>query len=161
MTKDHNPEAPDGARLAVYADTTRAARDLYVFADPCHWATATPGVRVSTVDDAVTALHEHLPLDASREPLAVEVGGYAGKSIDLQVPEDVVPSDCDEGEFRWLTAGPYRALRVQDPDQTDRLWILDVDGGVVIFDAVFFRHTPVKHIDELVAIAQSAQISGP
>ena len=40
--------------------------------------------------------------------------------------------------------------------QVDELWILDVDGAVVIIDAMYRSDTPAELVEEMRAIAESA-----
>ena len=104
--------------------------DLYVYGDPCHWASTTPDTPATTVDELVAALAAQASRDASA-PVDITVDGYAGKSITLHVPDDAVFSDCDRDTFGSWTVSldsapgldPYRYH--QGPGQIDE----DVDPG--------------------------------
>jgi hypothetical protein len=93
------------------------------------------------------------------------VGGYAGKSITLHVPDDAVFGECDGGYFgSWETAevpsdGPDRFH--QGPGQIDELWILDVDGVLTVIDTAHYAGTPAEHVEELRAIVESLQFELP
>ena len=60
---------------------------------------------------------------------------------------------CDEGKLRQL-GGRWRAserqafaARARDPSRIDELWILDVDGELVMIDAMYGAETPAEHVD--------------
>ena len=63
-------------------------REYIVYGDACHWETTIPDAPVTTVDEFVAALASQESRDAS-EPVDITLGGYAGKSITLEVPDDV------------------------------------------------------------------------
>ena len=58
-----------------------------------------PDTPATTVDEFVAALAAQASRDASA-PVDVTVGGYAGKTITLHVPDDAAFDDCDEGDVR-------------------------------------------------------------
>jgi hypothetical protein len=152
LVKEDNAGAPDGAGLITFFG------DLYVYGDPCQWAATRPDTPATTVDELVAALTAQASRDAT-EPVDVMVGGYAGRSITLHVPDDAVFSECDSGEFgSWgMTDDDVRPFRYhQDPGQIDRLWILDVGGTLVVIDVAYYDGTPTSVIDEMEAIVESA-----
>ena len=169
-------DAPDGAALILFVGAhARLQQDLqqylYVYGHPCHWSTTRPASPATTLDEALTALTSQASRDAS-VPVDVTVGGYAGKSIILHVPDDAVFSDCDQGEFRTLIQAfefgvvttPLEDARpryAQDPGQIDRLWVFEAGLSVVIIDATYYEGTPQSVVDELVAIVESARVSNP
>ena len=160
LAKDDNINAPDGAGLIVFASTNDllvGLGDLFVYGDPCHWASTKPDTPVTTVDEAVAALSSQASRDAST-PLDVTLDGFAGKRITLHVPDDAVFSECDEGEFRTLAEGKESARYAQSPGQVDLLWILDVKGELVIIDIAHYEGTPESVLDELGAIVESANL---
>lgn len=152
LVKHDNPDAPSGAGMIVFAGD-----DLFVYGDPCHWSTTTPETPVSTVDGLVAALTAQASRTATL-PVDVTVGGYTGKSITLHVPDDAVFSDCDGGFFgSWGVLGdPTPSRYHQDPGQIDKLWIIDVDGQLVVIDGAYYEATPRTVVDELEAIVESA-----
>ena len=128
-----------------------------------------PDAPAATVDAFVTALSAQASRDAS-EPIDVTVGGYAGKSITLHVPEDAAFAggeftDCDQGffvSFGGPGSDPDGLDRLhQGPGQIDELWILDVDGALVIIDANYYDETPAADVEGLRAIAESATFETP
>ncbi len=150
VIKNDTASAPDGAGLIVFA----GAGDLFVYGDPCRWLTTKPDAPATTVDELVAALTSQASRDAS-EPVDVTLDGYAGKSVTLHVPADVVFSECDGGEFRTLLMGATGARYHQDPGQIDKLWIVDVDGELAVIDAAYYDGTPQAVVDELEAIVHS------
>ena len=159
LTKN-DVNAPDGAGMIVFAQTNDllvGLGDLYVYGDPCHWASTKPDAPVTTVDEAVAALSAQAYRDAST-PLDVTLDSYSGKRITLHVPEDAVFGDCDEGEFRTLVEGQDAARYAQDPGQFDLLWVLDVSGELVIFDLTHYEGTPESVLDEMASILESATL---
>jgi hypothetical protein len=160
LTKNDNADAPDGAGLIVFAHTNNlllGLGDLYVYGDPCRWASTRPDAPVSTVDEAVAALSGQVSRDPSA-PVNVTVDGYAGQMLTMHVPDDAVFADCDDGEFRTLVEADDAARSHQDPGQIDKLWILDVDGELVIIDAGYYQSTPQSVLDEIDAIVESADL---
>ena len=150
LVKNDEAGAPEGIGLIVFAE------DLFVYGDPCKWSTTKPDELVATVDAAVAALSAQLTRDAST-PKDITVDGHAGKSVILRVPEDAKFGDCDEGKFAsWGTASESAARYHQDPGQIDELWILDVDGTLVVMDGAYYEGTPPEDVAELRAILQSA-----
>lgn len=153
------PSAPDGAGIIVFAHTNDllvGLGDLYVYEDPCHWASTKPADPVTTVDEAIASLSGQASRDPST-PADITLDGYSGKRVTLHVPDDAVFSECDQGEFRTLVeGGPSRYA--QDPGQFDLLWVLDVSGELVIIDITYYAGTPESVLDELSAIVESATL---
>ena len=155
LIKHDQSGPPDGAGMIVFAGDG----DLSVYGDPCEWLSTRPDTAHTTVDEVVRALTDQPSRDAS-QPVDVTVGGYAGQSITLHVPDDMVYEgerfrDCDNGEFRTLVEGVDGARYHQGPGQIDKLWVLDVDGEIVVIDIGYYDGTPQSVIDELEAIVQS------
>lgn len=129
----------------------------YVYGDPCQWESTIPDAPATTVDEIVQALAAQASRDATA-PEDVTVDGYPGKSITIHVPDATVFSDCDQGNFATMgvnaAEGPTRIQ--QAPGQVDEMWILDVDGVIVILDATYGPNTPGALVDEVRSIAESA-----
>ena len=160
LTKNDNADAPDGAGLIVFGrtnDVIVGSGDLYVYGNPCQWASTKPDAPVTTVREAVAALSAQASRDATA-PMDVRVDGHAGKAITLHVPDDAVFTDCDRGEFRTFVEGEDSARYHQDPGQIDLLWVLDVNGELVIIDVAYYEGTPESVLDEMGAIVESATL---
>jgi hypothetical protein len=153
ITKNHNADPPDGAGMIVFG----GEGDYYVYADPCRWSTTRSATPSTTVDGLVAALATQASRDTSA-PVDVSVDGHRGKGITLHVPDGADFSTCDSGTFGSWGLGtadlsPFRYQ--QGPGQIDKLWILDVDGVLVIIDTSYYAGTPKATVDELDAMAAS------
>lgn len=151
LIKEDNADPPGG--LGMSGPWIGPA---YVFGDACHWETTQPETPVGTVAEFVAAIAAQASRDAA-VPVDVTMGGYAGKEITLQVPDDAVFDDCDQNMLgSWvpqkLASDP---TPLQGPGQTDILWIFDVNGRVLVFDARYYAGTPADHVSELRAIMDS------
>ena len=146
---------------AIIAFSEPAGTPFYVYGDPCKWESTKPETPVTTVDEITAALAAQASRDAS-EPVDVTVGGYAGKVITLHVPDDASVDDCEGGEFASFGTGRDELARYhQGPGQIDELWIVDVDGAIVIIDTMYRVDTPAELLDELRSIAESATFELP
>ena len=67
LKKNDNADAPDGAGVTAYARTNDilvGLGDVYVYGDPCHWASTKPDSPVTTLDEAMAVAQE-----ADEDPL--------------------------------------------------------------------------------------------
>ena len=133
-----------------------AGTQFYVPGDSCQVTSTRPETPATTVDEIAAALAAQAPSDAS-EPEDVTVGGYEGKFITLHVPDDAVFGECETREFiRYEdTQDGHVGRNAQGPGQIDELWILDVDGAIVIIDATYRPDTPAELIEETRGIVES------
>jgi hypothetical protein len=165
LMKGDQADPPEGAGAFLLTGDS-GADEFYIYGDPCHWESTTPDTPATTVAEIVEALGAQVSRDAT-EPVEVNVGGYAGKSITLSVPNDAADrstafADCDENTFGTYGLGPEGPARYQQgPGQIDELWILDVDGQIVILDAAYSPATPGGLIVELRSLAESATFEVP
>lgn len=159
LAKGEDADPPEAAML-VWAWPAGTGFDVY--GDPCRWASTRPATPAKTVDEIVTALTAQADRDAS-DPVDVTIGGHAGKSVTLHVPNEASTraeafKDCDQDTFASYggvgASEPWRYH--QGPGQVDEFWILDVDGVIVIIDAMYRPDTSATLIDEMRAIAASA-----
>lgn len=150
-------DPPAGAFMMVFAE-----REYWVYGDPCQWSSTKPDTASSTVDELVEALANQ----ASREPSTPEditVDGFAGKKITLHVPDDAAFEDCDDGSFGYWASidlefgddGSSPSRHAQAPGQVDTLYILDLDGVIMIIDASYYAETPAEDIATLEGIVES------
>jgi hypothetical protein len=149
---------PESAIL-VYSEAAGTA--FYVYGDPCRWQSTKPATPATTVEEIAAALAAQPSREAS-EPVDVSVGGYAGKAVTLHVPDDVNINDCEGPEYASFgTEADDLARYHQGPGQIDELWVIDVDGAVVIFDAMYRPDTSAELIAEMRSIAESATFEAP
>jgi len=156
LAKNDTADPPVGAGLIAFAEDG----PWYVPGDPCHYATTLPDAPATSVDELVTALGGQASRDAST-PVAITVGGHAGKSITLHVPKDAVFGTCDNDKFcSWANALLSPAdpcfRHAQGPGEIDEVSVVDVNGKLVILDIGWYEATPQTVIDELHAIVASA-----
>jgi hypothetical protein len=139
--------APGGAVLVLLQ-----VHGLY--SDPCQGNAGEPDVAVGpTVADLATALGNQRAYDATR-PVNVNIDGYAGKQIDLQLPSDVDFASCEGGQYWVWDSAPY----AQGPGNRWRLWILDIDGVRAVILAADFATTSAEDQAELRAMMESIRI---
>jgi hypothetical protein len=150
IVKNENADAPDGAGLIVF-DVP-----MYVYGEPCHWSTTRPAVASTTVAEFVAAIGAQEARGAST-PVDITIDGHAGKSITLSAPTDAKFTDCDQDTYgRWGDDTETTPARyAQSPGQIERLWVLDVDGQLVVIDTAYYLGTPQAVVIEMDAIVQS------
>lgn len=162
----------DDTALKSAMITTFTTSGIHVYQDPCQWEYDLPDPPATTVDEIAAALAAQPSRDAS-DPVDVTVGGYPGKMVTLHVPDDLGYTDagsftdCFRGVYASYTYGDHDADGTvptrghQAPGQIDTFWIVEVDGAIVIIDAMYRGDTPAERIEEMRAIAESATFSAP
>lgn len=152
---DNLPEA------AVLLWSWPAGEEFYVALDPCASESTRPDEPLTTPEEIVAALAAQSSRVVS-EPRDVQIGGYPGASVTLRVPEDVAADECELNEYVSLATDEDPLARYhQGPSQIDEFWFLDVDGVIVMIDAVYRPDTPDALIDEMRTIAESATFKLP
>lgn len=131
--------------------------------DPCHWSGPDDDIRVGpTVDDLVKAFQEQTAYEAS-DPVAVEIGGYAGQRVDIVSPTEpyaevngsTTAVGCDEGVLRPWDGEIYW----QGPANRWQTNILDVAGTRLVIVLQDFPGTTVVDRAELDAVVDSMVIN--
>jgi hypothetical protein len=164
---DDSLDPPETVGAALIAWAWPAGTGFNVYGDPCQWSTTIPATPATTPDEIAAGLAAQASREATA-PVDVTLGGYAGKAITLHVPttfdkpnatreEEFAACDDDVFATYGLEADETVAERnAQGPGQIDEMWILDVDGSIVILDATYSPATPTELVDELRALAESA-----
>ena len=164
---DDGLDPPETTGVALLAWAWPAGTRFNVYGDPCQWLTTIPKTPATTPDEIAAALAAQASRDA-KTPVDVTVGGYAGKKVTLHVPMSYeVPgatrekefADCDQDDFAsyGLEGRETENERHhQGPGQVDELWILDVNGSIVVLDAMYGPAAPAQLVDEMRALAESA-----
>ena len=168
---DDGLDAPVHVGGALLAWAFPAGSGFTVYGDPCQWLTTIPETPATTPDEIAAAFAAQTSTDATA-PEDVTVGGFAGKAITLHVPMSFdLPNasreekfaDCDDATFAFYgvegetgQGETGHARNAQGAGQIDELWILDVDGSIVILDAGYSPATPADLVEELRALAESA-----
>jgi hypothetical protein len=168
---DDSLDPPDSVGGALIAWNWPVGTGFNVYGDPCHWTTTIPDTPATTPDAIAAAFADQADTEATA-PVDVTIGGYAGKAVTLTVPmsyaqpgepRDVVFGDCDDGDFAFYGTEESGELsrNAQGAGQIDELWILDVEGSIVILDAAYSPATPADLVEELRAMAESATFELP
>ena len=134
-----------------------------VFSDGCHWSDGYYPGPVTTLDGFVAALSEQRGWADVTTPSDISVDGYAGKAFQRTVPAEI--ADCDtiaglshppdplgDQAFRIWESGPF-----YNPGEVVTLWVLDIDGTVVVIHTVLFPSvtTGVKALEGPSAAARA------
>ena len=169
---DDGLDAPQTVGAALLAWAWPAGTEFNVYGDPCQWSSTLPETPATTPDEIAAAFVAQAQTDADALPVAdVTIGGYAGKAVTLQVPLTYeVPgatreeefAACDDSQYVFYGTGEEAVARnAQGPGEIDELWIVDVDGSIVILHAAYSPETPDELVVELRALAESATFEVP
>lgn len=168
---DDGLDSPDSVGGAFVAWGFPVGSEFLVYGDPCDWVTTTPETAATTPDEIATALGAQAQTETTT-PVDVTIGGYSGKAITLEVPMSYeVPgatreeefAACDESTYAFygVSGEPGPTRNAQGPGQIDELWILDVDGAIMILDATYGPAAPAELVAEMRALAESATFGAP
>jgi hypothetical protein len=169
---DDGLDPPEAVGVALIAWAWPAGTAFNVYGDPCQWSTTAPETPATTPDEIAAAFAAQASTDAT-SPLDITVGGFSGTAVTVHVPMSFdVPNatreeefaDCDEAAFVFYgtDAGDEAIARnAQGPGQIDELWILDVDGSIVILDLAYGPAAPADLVEELRTLAESATFEAP
>ena len=150
VNKDYD-ESDNGAGLALIAWQISGT-----YVDPCidhTLVTPTPAPGVDALIDALS----HQPGTTAGPPTATTVGGYSGKYVEVTVTADITKCVGD-GPF-WIWASPDGDRRyVQGTNETDRIYVLDVNGRRFTFNARIPARTTAADRAELETIIASMEI---
>ena len=155
--------APNGIGLAILD-----AGDLY--SDPCHGPTGDVDSGQSA-DDLVNAIHAQTAY-VSSAPRAVNVAGYAGRQIEVQVPKSVELASCttnggdpsvpsgDGGWFIWESAKPGQPnVFAQGPENRFHVRAVDVSGRRIVVLTEDFGGTSPGDLATMQTIIDSIEIT--
>jgi len=152
ISKDYGSSAEEaGALFAVWPISG-------TFLDPCTDHTLvqpTPGPGIDALADALA----NQPGTAAPRPTAVTVDGYAAKLVESTVTADI--DRCmPAGEGFWLWASPDGDRRyVQGSNELNKIYVVDVDGARLTFNARIPAMTTAADRAELDAIVESVDIT--
>jgi hypothetical protein len=124
------------------------------FVDPCTNHTLVdpaPGADVDSLIDALASM----PGTEAGPPTDVTIDGYRGKYVEVTVTTDI--NNCGTDGF-WLWMSPGDSHYVQDTNEMDRIYVLDVDSDRLTFAARFSPRTTPADRAELEAIIASIDI---
>ena len=101
--------------------------------DPCGGDVSDPMYAGRTVEDLVMALADQ-QLTRRTRPVPVSLDGHRGVYLEIEVPKDLDLTTCFQRQFFVWESDPEGARHMELPGTVDRLWIVDVDGEVVVLD---------------------------
>lgn len=168
---DDGLDPPESVGAVLLAWSWPAGTGINVYGDPCQWLTTVPETPATTPDEIAAAFAAQA-LTEPTPPVDITVGGYAGKAVTLTVPmsfelpdatREAKFADCDDAAFAFygVEGETGHARNAQGAGQIDELWILDVDGSIVILDAAYSPATAVDLVEELRTLAESASFELP
>jgi hypothetical protein len=130
MSGPKGAQAPAGVAISFNHDPE-------IVTDPCDASAHTPppGSGSPSVDDMVAELSAREDLEVSGVT-DVELAGYTGKRVDLQLPEERVCS-------HYVFAEP-KGLYANGPSNRWRVWLLDVDGSTAVVVLLDYAGTPAE-----------------
>ena len=128
-----------------------------VHLDACHSAGGFYPGPLTTLDGLVAALSEQRGWVDVTAPTFVSVDGYRGKAFQRTAPAEFV--DCDS------SFAPFRGWQYDDgglsyysEGEVETLWVLDVDGEIIIINTRTGADQPAAAHAELVATRDSIRI---
>jgi hypothetical protein len=160
LSKSTGTGPPQG--LGIGFMTGMSQDDFVVYTDPCNWLESEPDPRTGpTAEDFVRALAAQPGRNATepteRRGNAPEgTGMWPGWTVTVEVPDDIVISECDGGQYRSWGPEPNERFH-QGPGQRDEVWVTEQPVGpvrLVVF-ATSFPGTPEADISEMEAIVES------
>ena len=93
------------------------------------------------------------------KPRQSTIGGYPAWYVEVLIPSNFDFSQCDGGQVvLWETADGSVRYGL-GPDEHNRLWVVDVDGQIVVIDAASSLFPSAEDTDELQAVIDSVVIS--
>ena len=93
------------------------------------------------------------------KPRPATIGGYPAWYVEVLIPSNFDFSKCDGGQVvLWETADGSVRYGL-GPDEHNRLWVVDVDGQILVIDAASSLFPSSEDADELQAVIDSVEIS--
>ncbi|MGI9028837.1 MAG: hypothetical protein ACR2HP_02475 [Ilumatobacteraceae bacterium] len=136
------------------------SRPPAVFSDACHSSDGFHPGPVTTLDGLVGALSEQGGWVDVTTPSDITVDGYAGKAFQRTAPAEFVDCSTAFAPFRsWEYDDPGgKGWSYYEPGETETLWVLDVEGTVIVLNTRFTAGRPVAAQAELAAMLDSIRI---
>ena len=138
-------EDPEGGGKVGYWTVSEVVRD------PCS-ASPHPMDAGSTVEELAAAFQRQR-LTRVTAPVPVTVDGYKGLFLELRVPQGIDFAVC--AAYNVWESDPAGARHMESPGQFDRLWMLDVEGDVVVLTVSADLDVPKSAIDQLTDMVES------
>jgi hypothetical protein len=151
----------DGWGVGNDAGYITFSRPDAVFLDACHSADGFHPGPLTTLDGLVAALHEQRGWVDVTESTPISVDGYDGQAFQRTAPAEFVDCSTSTAPFRsWENEDEYgnKGWSYYDPGEVETLWVLDVDGTVIIINTRTGSDQPAAAHAELVATRDSIRI---
>jgi hypothetical protein len=161
------------SRQAAPADLSIGAWSLqHVNTFPCRWAAGAfaDGALMRTAEGQAEALSawwgqdpgrlpywnsKIAPLATKRQPAKIQ--GYAAWQLEVLIPGGLDLTECDGGQLiLWDTA--TGDVRTSVPGELHRLWVVGVDGHLIVIDAASSLVTTSSDAAELQSVVDSIVI---
>ena len=141
---DEDPQGGGGVGYWTISEVVR---------DPC--GPAPHPIKVGdTVEDVVAAFGKQR-ISRVTEPVPVAVDGHRGVSFSVAVPPRVDFATCPD--FNLWESDPAGARHMGGPGEYDTLWVLDVDGEVLVLTVTADTDVPASAVRQLTGIVESAE----
>lgn len=108
-----------------------------------------------SVEELVAALQRQRRT-RSTDPVPVSVDGHRGLSLEVHLPEGINFARCPD--YNVWESDPAGARHMGAPGEFDRLWVLDVEGEVVVLTVTAGADTSRASLDRLAGMVESAEI---
>ena len=143
-----------------------------VLSDICHPSAGYAPEPLTTLDGLVTALTEQRGWAESTTPSDISIDGYLGKAFERTAPIDVAgctresaPPPAAQVRYpllsSWENVGTdgRRGWSYYQPGDRETLWVLDIDGVIVILSGRVAANQPAAAHAELAAVLDSIRIN--
>ena len=123
--------------------------------NPCRDVEGDPMDAGTTVEDLVATLARQRQTIRTR-PVPTVLDGHEGLYLEIRVP-DIDVTDCVNAEYFVWESDPAGARHMESAGVVDRLWIVDVDGQVVVIDTTASPDVPRRAFDRMSEIVKSVE----
>lgn len=123
--------------------------------DPCE--AASPLLEVGTTVDDLVAAFERQRRTRVSQPDPVTLDGYDGVTFTLRMPPGTVPGECPDDGYELWVSDPGGGRSIGEPARYDRLWILDVEGQVLVLQAGLDAHEGPPDPDAVLRMVKSVE----
>ena len=125
-----------------------------VFLDSCDFGSMSDARSVAALVAVIRAKADWVV----STPVDVSISGFAGQRLDATLPADL--SVCEPDVFLAIgQSGTENGFYAQGPSQLLRLWILDVEGRVVLLSRQAFAATPAARLAEATNLIETSVIT--
>ena len=145
-----NKQASVSEATALTLDTPRV-----VFNDPCNFNAGSSMLKdIPEMRDPAGFTAKLAELwQGAGQPTETTIAGHAASYIEIVTPDDISFADCYGNKFqvwtgRWL----------QEPGQRQRLWVIETDDGLVLFESSLEPNASSTEVAEADAIMASMAV---